>query len=742
MVSEQSILGKPVSMARRRKIPLKYSCEEIYDRMSSGLCIFHRGVEVIMIESEDQPIVTKDDDEPIVEESLVESDDFVTGTVMKPNSLECLISERKILQPNSLLQILDPTSQKEAQNKSDAEENMSFSLGNKIEHMVGKHAQKADRIWEPGGFMFKPDRQMLQAEVVLHGQVLCSGPEELKNDRLQSCIGMNLCEFRIDHGVDILFAHQMHHIKEMCVLRVWEQCGFEIYGLKRTKQMVNFINQGPKVEEMLMVKVDPVYLHVKELEVFPEKTTGSNDANVSKRLCEQVPLRVMSTEKHGQYLRAWKFKFKSKNLIGACANKKRPLDPGITKIFEPLVCLGAQNKECEAELEIYMHHSSKTQKLCVMYHCSEMEFSGFKKLHEMGLQRNPELVSSLVKDTQDRIVNAWFKTPRVLNMGFAITRRWFSVVHLLCAMSISLWTAVRWDRKTRKKEDENRLSWDALLVRYKELKHFMQKICEDLIQAGYEEIISNYSCHKANTVKELAATDVRVRLHWETITEVTVALFSGCSITKNFTEYIKQQGMQDHAGFNQFLFGTEMFQVKHKWRYKPFPIVSELELKDQAALDTRNEDVLSGYTTDQAREEMVSSHVEVRRTIEMSQSKAWIFKFNDKRRERDRNETQQQALKIKLGQSRYYREVQKLEFTSMAGNHVHIDRCFSGFCVNEVFHLQRPPEMLAEKDQQRCYDGFSTEFLSSLRTRMFSTREYCDRINWLSFWFSYLISLV
>ncbi|KAL0722020.1 hypothetical protein Bca4012_036619 [Brassica carinata] len=270
-------------MARRRKIPLKYSCEEIYDRMSSGLCIFcedldtpghhdlkHRGVEVIMIESEDQPIVTKDDDEPIVEESLVESDDFVTGTVMKPNSLECLISERKILQPNSLLQILDPTSQKEAQNKSDAEENMSFSLGNKIEHMVGKHAQKADRIWEPGGFMFKPDRQMLQAEVVLHGQVLCSGPEELKNDRLQSCIGMNLCEFRIDHGVDILFAHQMHHIKEMCVLRVWEQCGFEIYGLKRTKQMVNFINQGPKVEEMLMVKVDPVYLHVKELEVFPE----------------------------------------------------------------------------------------------------------------------------------------------------------------------------------------------------------------------------------------------------------------------------------------------------------------------------------------------------------------------------------------------------------------------------------------------------------------------------------------
>ncbi|KAF2572451.1 hypothetical protein F2Q70_00001100 [Brassica cretica] len=43
----------------------------------------------------------------------------------------------------------------------------------------------------------------------------------------------------------------------------------------------------------------------------------------------------------------------------------------------------------------------------------------------------------------------------------------------------------------------------------------------------------------------------------------------------------------------------------------------------------------------------VSLHVEVRRAIEMTQthSKAWIFKYNHKRQER---ETQQQALKIKL----------------------------------------------------------------------------------------------
>ncbi|CAF2151215.1 unnamed protein product [Brassica rapa] len=254
------------------------------------------------------------------------------------------------------------------------------------------------------------------------------------------------------------------------------------------------------------------------------------------------------------------------------------------------------------------------------------------------------------------------------------------------------------------------------------------------IQAGYEWLIPN-------SVKELAATDIRMRLLWETIKDVTVALFSRCGIKRNFTEYTNwsQQGMQDHAGFNHFLFGKEMFQVKHKWKYKPFPIVSELELHDEAALDTRNEDVLSYYTTGQAREEVISSHAEVRRTIELSQLKAWLFKYKDKRQEKGMNEAQLQALKIKLGQSRYCREVQKLELTLMAGNLGCFNHWFAEVCVDEVFHPQRPPEMLGEKDQQRCYDGFSTKLLSSLRTRMFSTREYCYRINRLSIWFSLLV---
>ncbi|KAF3522051.1 hypothetical protein F2Q69_00049113 [Brassica cretica] len=101
-------------------------------------------------------MVTKNNDELILEESLVESDEFD-------------IKE---------------------QNKSDADDNMSFSL----------------------------DRQMLQTEAVLHGQVQFSGPEKLKNDKLQSCIGLNLCEFRLDHAVDILFSHQMHRVKEIYVL--------------------------------------------------------------------------------------------------------------------------------------------------------------------------------------------------------------------------------------------------------------------------------------------------------------------------------------------------------------------------------------------------------------------------------------------------------------------------------------------------------------------------------------------
>ncbi|WZZ27446.1 hypothetical protein YC2023_010847 [Brassica napus] len=155
----------PKTRKSKRHIPLKYSCDEIYERMEKGLCIFceardtpghhdlkHKGVEILMIESDDQSIVTES--EPSYEESLVESDEFLTNTVMKVDAfselLECFTSD---------LQIVDAAGQKQDKNKNYAEDIVSFSLGRKIEDMVGKQFHEADRVWEPGGFIAKPATQ-------------------------------------------------------------------------------------------------------------------------------------------------------------------------------------------------------------------------------------------------------------------------------------------------------------------------------------------------------------------------------------------------------------------------------------------------------------------------------------------------------------------------------------------------------------------------------------------------------
>ncbi|KAH0867209.1 hypothetical protein HID58_074231, partial [Brassica napus] len=228
---------------------------------------------------------------------------------------------------------------KEAQNEGDAKEHMSLSLGNKIKHMVGGHTLMADRMWEP--------------------------------------------------------------------------CGFEIYDWKYKKQMERFINQGPNVEEILKVKVlqvsdiyssygcketsvttsllngvfshetyplaDKLYLHVSELEVWHEKIKISNDANICKRLREQVLLRMMSTEKHRKYLRAWKFKFRSKNLIGVCTSRRRYFDPGIIKLFRVILVYSAVSTmrfEGATEICLWAHHSSIR-----LIRRNEPEI---KRLHEMS----------------------------------------------------------------------------------------------------------------------------------------------------------------------------------------------------------------------------------------------------------------------------------------------------------------------------------------------------------------------
>ena len=90
-----------------------------------------------MIESDDQSILTGSDDNPVVEESLVVSDEFVTEIVMKPDSLS-----ESLESFTSDFLIFDIAGQKEDQNTDDKEENMSFSLGEKREHTMVKQSQK------------------------------------------------------------------------------------------------------------------------------------------------------------------------------------------------------------------------------------------------------------------------------------------------------------------------------------------------------------------------------------------------------------------------------------------------------------------------------------------------------------------------------------------------------------------------------------------------------------------------
>ncbi|KAF3536589.1 hypothetical protein F2Q69_00024417 [Brassica cretica] len=90
-----------------------------------------------MIESDDQSILTGSDDNPVVEESLVVSDEFVTEIVMKPDSLS-----ESLESFTSDFRIFDIAGQKEDQNTDDKEENMSFSLGEKREHTMVKQSQK------------------------------------------------------------------------------------------------------------------------------------------------------------------------------------------------------------------------------------------------------------------------------------------------------------------------------------------------------------------------------------------------------------------------------------------------------------------------------------------------------------------------------------------------------------------------------------------------------------------------
>ncbi|KAF3570851.1 hypothetical protein F2Q69_00061757 [Brassica cretica] len=126
---------------KNKKLLRKFSCEEVYDRMSKRLCAFseevdipghhlkHKGVTIL---------VTDKDDEPILEDTLVEPYEPVTNTAMKHDSfsksLECF---------TSALQIVDVAVQREHQDESNEHEKMSLCLGENIKHMIGSQSQKA-----------------------------------------------------------------------------------------------------------------------------------------------------------------------------------------------------------------------------------------------------------------------------------------------------------------------------------------------------------------------------------------------------------------------------------------------------------------------------------------------------------------------------------------------------------------------------------------------------------------------
>ncbi|KAL0652434.1 hypothetical protein Bca4012_095125 [Brassica carinata] len=134
---------------KNKKLLRKFSCEEVYDRMSKRLCAFseevdipghhlkHKGVTIL---------VTDKDDEPILEDTLVEPYEPVTNTAMKHDSfsksLECF---------TSALQIVDVAVRREHQDESNEHEKMSLCLGENIKHMIGSQSQKAKLVWEPGG---------------------------------------------------------------------------------------------------------------------------------------------------------------------------------------------------------------------------------------------------------------------------------------------------------------------------------------------------------------------------------------------------------------------------------------------------------------------------------------------------------------------------------------------------------------------------------------------------------------
>ncbi|KAJ0231865.1 hypothetical protein HA466_0297120 [Hirschfeldia incana] len=145
---------------RKSKTLLKYSCEEIEERMANGLCIF--------CEEQDTPghqdlkhkramIFVAEKEEPGIDETLVESDASLIEAATVPN-LDPFV--KPLEHVTSALPVSIVLNQEDDLAKTvSQEEKLSVPLMQNIEHMVGKQPEVEDRVWEPGGLIPKPPTQ-------------------------------------------------------------------------------------------------------------------------------------------------------------------------------------------------------------------------------------------------------------------------------------------------------------------------------------------------------------------------------------------------------------------------------------------------------------------------------------------------------------------------------------------------------------------------------------------------------
>ncbi|KAH0934773.1 hypothetical protein HID58_011890 [Brassica napus] len=695
--------------ARKSKTLLKYSCEEIEERMSNGLCIFceerdtpghhdlkHKGVKILMIESDDQPVVTESDHKPMVEESLADSDELVIETVMKPDSfsesLEGLTSD---------LQVVYAADPKEAQNKSVAEENMSFSLGNNIEHMVGKKSQVADHVWEPGGLIAKPtswnclDKYLPTRNLLRNGLEMFIQSAETKsvNER-KSFKSRRVWErggLKATFALAILTPPFDISFDDMVIQEMRKSCGLTVVG-SASISMMRWLHMIELVCSV-MIKLDEKS-SLKNLEKFRSLEKAASDVNSLLNVPEPVmpcsrPQLVLGLRQ--LTLADIKFHLKHKwrsRLLESFSCLEITTDH---IVLFPSCCMNAysvREQETKSGYPVYQenhaHCSCETMlKQCFLQILSQQNKQETRKL-SFSDSATTDSGHPLLNNFKSVLAHSNKELSQVRvqhDQKLSLATRMFKCSPSICGGEINTVTVWKWYPPEQTCQACS--GWFLRLWTWQKRVRFFSS--RWLI---FGERVTSPSCIQGQRCTKLTQphVDIVICISKE-MTPVTNTWsfddsflvtekhkYNGNGATLKLSYLIRGYGDRDIMKLqiiciyimSLLLFYGSLPRPPEFRKIKKKLKGLKLELRDEILTSlfagTRNEDVSSCGTTGQAREEVVSSHVEVRRTIAMFQSKAWIFKYNDKRQERDRNETQQQALKIKLEQSRYCREFVSVKY--------------------------------------------------------------------------------